>query len=51
MSWNKSNVLVYVMILFIVFICFRLYKESEIFQLKCIVSSVDGNKYCVREEK
>lgn len=51
MRSDKSNVLVYVMILFIVFICFRLYKESEIFQLKCVVSSVDGNKYCVRERE
>jgi hypothetical protein len=51
MNTDKSNVLVYVMILFVIFICFRLYKESEIFQLKCVVSSVDGNKYCVRERE
>jgi|TARA_Y100000389_G_C17374566_1_gene470938 plasmid maintenance system antidote protein VapI len=27
------------------------YTNSSNFQLKCIVSSVDGNKYCVRERK
>ena len=28
---------------------YKIYKESDMFQLKCIVSDVDGNKYCVRE--
>jgi hypothetical protein len=27
------------------------YDNSDSFQLKCIVSDVDGNKYCVRERK
>jgi hypothetical protein len=26
-----------------------MYYDSDAFQLKCIVSTVDGNKYCVRE--
>ena len=26
-----------------------MYSESELWTLKCIVSSVDGHKYCVRE--
>lgn len=46
---NKEDILGYVMIIFILFICFKLYQESDIFQLKCIVSTVDGDKYCVRE--
>ena len=33
----------------IVIICLRVYQSSDSFQLKCIVSDVDGNKYCVRE--
>ena len=28
-----------------------MYYDSDVFQLKCIVSGVDGNKYCVRERK
>lgn len=27
------------------------YDNSESFQLKCVVSTVDGNKYCVRERE
>ena len=27
----------------------KMYLESDAFNLKCIVSDVDGNKYCVRE--
>jgi hypothetical protein len=46
---NKEDILGYVLIIFILFICYKLYKESDIFQLKCIISTVDGDKYCVRE--
>jgi len=48
---NKEDILGYVLVIFILFICYKLYKESDIFQLKCIVSTVDGDKYCVRERK
>jgi len=39
----------YIVILFIVIISIKIYKESDAFNLKCIISEVDGNKYCVRE--
>ena len=39
----------YIIIFMIVIILIKLYLEADFFQLKCIVSSVDGNKYCVRE--
>tara|TARA_Y100000591_G_scaffold110358_1_gene93944 strand:+ start:21540 stop:22139 length:600 start_codon:yes stop_codon:yes gene_type:complete len=45
------DVLSLVMIAFIVIISYRIYKNSDIFQLKCIVSTVDGEKYCVRERE
>ena len=32
-------------------LCAYIYLNSEEFQLKCIVSDVDGNKYCVRERE
>lgn len=39
-----------------IFVCFVVlvsaymyYKNSDVLQLKCIVSGVDGNKYCVRD--
>ena len=49
MKQSKSNILGYVMILLIIIISYKIYKDSDFFQLKCVMSSVDGNKYCVRE--
>jgi hypothetical protein len=46
---NKEDILGYVMIIFILIISYKIYKDSDFFQLKCIVSTVDGDKYCVRE--
>jgi len=39
----------YIIIGFIILVCLKIYQESDTFNLKCIVSTVDGNKYCVRE--
>ena len=35
--------------LFVAGIALKMYFESDAFNLKCIISDVDGNKYCVRE--
>lgn len=43
------NAFGYMMIVFVVAIGLKIYFESDAFNLKCIVSDVDGNKYCVRE--
>ena len=40
-----------VMIILIVVIIYRIYINSDTFQLKCIVSDVNGKKYCVRERE
>jgi hypothetical protein len=45
----KTGVFGYIIIIFIIVMCLKIYQESDAFQLKCIVSKVDGNKYCVRE--
>lgn len=45
----KIDILGYVLIAFIIIICLYIYLDTDTFQLKCIVSTVDGNKYCVRE--
>jgi hypothetical protein len=47
----KSDILVYVIIGFVILICLKVYSESDVYNLKCIVSTVDGNKYCVRERE
>jgi hypothetical protein len=46
---QSIDILGYALILFIIGICVYIYFDSDTFQLKCIVSTVDGNKYCVRE--
>ncbi len=46
---DRTQIFFYIMIALILYICLKIYKESESFQLKCIVSDVDGKKYCVRE--
>jgi len=46
---SNVDILGYVLIAFIIGICIYIYYDSDSFQLKCIVSTVDGNKYCVRE--
>ena len=48
---DSLDVYIYVIIFGILGICAYIYFYSEEFQLKCIVSTVDGNKYCVRERE
>lgn len=39
-------------IILVLIVSYYIYNDySEAFQLKCIVSTVDGNKYCVRERE
>ena len=46
---DRVDILGYILIGFIIFICIRIYTESDTFNLRCIISDVDGNKYCVRD--
>lgn len=46
---NSMDSFAYIVIIGVVGICIYLYYQKSGFQLKCIVSGVDGNKYCVRE--
>ena len=48
---NNENILGYVLLVFILLLIIKMYYDSDTFQLKCIVSGLDGNKYCVRERK
>jgi len=49
---DKSDFLGYFLVGLILFVCTYIYYDNnDSFQLKCIVSSVDGNKYCVRERE
>ena len=46
---SKVNILGYILIIVILLLCLKIYLESDSFNLRCIISEVDGNKYCVRE--
>ena len=46
---KRIDILAYVLIFLLFIICLKIYRESDAFNLKCIISEVDGNKYCVRE--
>jgi predicted metal-dependent hydrolase len=45
----REDILFIVIVIFIIFICLKMYLESDAYNLKCIISNVDGEKYCVRE--
>jgi RNase H-fold protein (predicted Holliday junction resolvase) len=47
----NEDILGYIIIALVIFISYKIYIDSDLFQLKCIVSTVDGDKYCVRERK
>lgn len=46
---EKQNILLYVIIIFVLLVCLKIYSESDAYNLKCIISDVDGERYCVRE--
>jgi hypothetical protein len=48
---EKHTIFFYVFIAFILFFCLRIYYDSDAFNLKCIIASVDGHRYCVRERE
>jgi hypothetical protein len=45
----KQQIFFTIFVAFVLLLCLKIYYESDAFQLKCIISSVDGNRYCVRE--
>jgi len=48
---TREDLLMYVLIGGILLLCIKIYLESDSFNLRCVVSSKDGNNYCVRERK
>jgi hypothetical protein len=46
---EKDSLFICMMVGLVLFIGYKLYYDSDLFQLKCVVSTVDGDKYCVRE--
>lgn len=46
---RTNDILIYIVLAIVVFVCLKIYYESDAFNLKCIMSGIDGQKYCVRE--
>jgi len=48
---GKHNIFFYIFLGFIFFLCLIIYYQSDAFDLKCIIATSDGNRYCVRERE
>ena len=48
---TSHNWFFYIFLAFILLLCLKIYYESDAFNLKCIIASKDGNRYCVRERE
>jgi len=48
---DKHSGFFYIFVFFILFLCLRVYLDSDAYNLKCIIASKDGNRYCVRERE
>ena len=45
----KINIYTIILSILIIILCIKIYSESDFANLKCIISNLDGNTYCVRE--
>ena len=41
-DFDKHNIFFYIVLGFVLVICFKIYDESDAYNLKCIISDVDG---------
>ena len=48
---DKHSIFFYIFLGFVLILCLRIYYDSDAFNLKCIIASKDGNRYCVRERE
>ena len=45
------NLCGYTLIILTLIVCLNMYKDSDALNLRCIISDIDGNRYCVRERQ
>jgi len=48
---GKHSTFFYIFLGFVLLLCLVIYYQSDAYDLKCIISSQDGNRYCVRERE
>lgn len=46
---EKHSTFFYIFLGFVLLLCLVIYYQSDAYDLKCIIASQDGNRYCVRE--
>lgn len=46
---DRHEVLMYSLVVMVLVIGLKIYSESDAYNLKCILSEIDGERYCVRE--
>ena len=49
--FKSESILGYVILFLVIVIIIKNYYDNDFFQLKCIVSDINGKKYCVRERE
>jgi len=47
----KEDIFCYVVLICIIALSVKMYSESDAYNLKCVISDVDGNTYCVRDQE
>ena len=50
-NFKNENVICYIFVGFVLIMCLKIYYESDEYNLKCVIASKDGNRYCVRERE
>jgi len=48
---GKHSTFFYIFLAFVLLLCLIIYYHSDAYDLKCIIASQDGNRYCVRERE
>jgi len=48
---EKHSIFFYIFLGFVLLLCLIIYYQSDAYDLKCIIASQDGNRYCVRERQ
>ena len=48
-SFFIDNIILIIFVAFIALVSWRIYVTSDAYNLKCVISKVDGNTYCVRD--
>jgi len=45
----NNNIFNIILVIFVIIVASKLYFDSDSFNLRCVISDVNGNKYCVRD--